>query len=56
MATEKTNPKIREKKEAKIDSSESKLKKERRPDPRKSPSSTKQPPGTTREIDFMGWD
>jgi len=56
MATERTNSKPKEKKEAKIDGDETKLKKERQTDPRKSPSPAKQPPTTTREMDFMGWD
>ncbi len=56
MATEKINPKIKQKKEPKIDGGKPKLKKERQPDTRKPTSPVKEVPKTTCEVDFMGWD
>jgi len=56
MATEKTNPKTKEKKEPKIDGGEPKLKKERQSDARKPTSLAKEVLKATREVDFMGWD
>jgi hypothetical protein len=55
MATEKTNPKTKEKEEPKI-GGEPKPKKERQSDTRKPTSPEQEVPKATREVDFMGWD
>jgi hypothetical protein len=57
MATDKTHPKPKEKKEAKIASgSGSQLSKERQPDRQPPGSPADQRPEPTREVDFMDWD
>jgi hypothetical protein len=56
MATEKEDPKAKEKKEPKLGIRDLKPKKDAKGGVQKACSADKRPPGSTREIDFMNWD
>jgi hypothetical protein len=56
MATEEDDPKAKEKKEPKLELRDLKPKKEVKGGVGKPGANQKRPPGSTGEIDFMGWD
>jgi hypothetical protein len=56
MATEKEDPKARERKEPNLPIRDLKPKKDPKGGAKKNGVADKRPPGSTGEIDFMNWD
>jgi hypothetical protein len=56
MATENDDPKVKEKKDPKLEIRDLKPKKDVKGGARNGGSGEKRPPGSSGEIDFMNWD